>query len=251
MKFGLYGYAWKIFLIIAALPLVWLSACQGPSSSTTPPALSATPTSPTSASTTPIISATSPFPSGVTPTGTVSSPVPTANSLAALQQNKHLSVTLTTVTTFLAGGGNITFPTVFSVPPVPIAWTGVSFSGHLEEAGAGEDITDLVSGSVSPDGLTVASLVYSRQIMRPALQTGNFFRVTLAGLPIASLVNGAAVGLGAFNQSGAGLQALVTKVEYLDGPLNNGQIASTSSFVSIDWTASGAQQPNLKLAFTN
>jgi hypothetical protein len=231
----------KLFLAILLLLAMLLSACQ-----------SAPPVSPSSSTTSsPPIS--TPPGSSTSPTATATLPAGVPGSLADLQLYKHFSATLTVQAIFSMGGSQTpAFATLFAVPPVPISWSGAAFSGHLEEKGAGEDITDLVTGNVSADGRTLDSLVYSRQIIRPSLSTGNMFRITLAGVPLATVVNGAVSGLGTFSQTGPAVKGLVTGVEYADGPLDStGQIKSTTNLDSIDWNpAQPGQAPSIKLNFT-
>ncbi len=149
--------------------------------------------------------------------------------------------------TFEFAGTAKTFP---SVPPVPITWAGTSFTGRLEEAGPGEDITYQASGAVSKDGDTLLSLAYSRQVIRPSANSGVFYRVTLQNVPVVNAADGAANGPGKFEKAGAELQNYVVNIEYADGPLSGGRIAPNTTYVSTDWTNTGTgQTPTLKLAF--
>jgi hypothetical protein len=189
---------------------------------------------------TPRITSTSP-----SPTGSQTQTTTAANHLAILQGRTTLTVDFFGLVTFQTGASTITFPTVFFVHGVPIKWSGVSFTGHLEEAGPGEDITDTVVGTVSADGNTLASLVYDRRIIRPSLATGTSYRVILRDVP---LFSGSA--LGAFQTTGVDIRQYVSAIEYADGPVTNGQIVSAFAYVNTDWTNTGAgQSPTLKLSF--
>ena len=200
---------------------------------------------PSTAPTTPPVSGTT-SPSTPTTSGPppVVPPPPAGEYLPLLQVNGHLAVSLQADMTFLSGGRNLSFPTQLFVPPVPITRNGASFSGRLEESGPGEDVTDLVNGTVSPDGATLLSLVYSRQVLRSA-GTGTFYQVTLQNLPLASAT------LGAYSGNGPGLQTYVTGIAYEDGPLNGTQIMPTTTYVSTDWAGASGQKPALTLTFSN
>jgi len=171
------------------------------------------------------------------------------NSLAILQQNQYLKASLFAVMTFDSGVQTLAFPSKFNVSSVPIIWMGTLFNGRLKEVGPGEDVTEEVHGSVSPDGAWVETLFFSRMVIRATNNSGTFYRVTLRNVPISMLVNGISE-LGTFKKEGADLQKYVDKIEYSDGQMNGNQIVATSTYVSTEWqnTADG-QKPVLKLTF--
>lgn len=181
-----------------------------------------------------------PSPTTTTPVTTTTGP----SHLAVLQGTGAFTVDFSALVTFRSGQSETTLPAVFFVHGVPIAWSGTAFAGHLEEQGAGEDITDTVQGSVSADGNTLVSLVYSRRVIRTAYSNGTAYTVTLKDVPLAS-----ASRVGAFQGNGADLQRYVAGVQYLDGQVSGGQIISNFEYVGTDWTAGGAQSPTLKLSF--
>ncbi len=173
----------------------------------------------------------------------------TTSYLVSLQQDLHLAVRLYGLTTFNYASTTATFPSEFFIPSVPIVWSGISFNGQLEEAGAGEDITDRVDGAVSSDATSVVSLVYSRQVIRRGVGNGTWYQVTLHNIPIVQITNGVASGLGIFEITGSAVEKYVAKVEYTDGPLSGQQIIATTTFGSIDW-ANESTHPNLKVTFS-
>ncbi len=178
---------------------------------------------------------------GTTPPTTSTGP----NHLTFLQGTASLSVDLFGLVTYRTGTATATFASVFFVHSGPVKWSGTTFSGHLEEAGAGEDITDTVEGSVSADGYNLVSLTYSRVIIRPAVANGTSYTVSLAGVPLASGSN-----VGAFQLAGAGVQKYVSAIKYADGKLNGTQIVSSFEYVSTDWANTNpSEQPTLKVTF--
>ena len=211
-------------IVVMAISMAGLAAC---SSKSTPASISNT------------------VPAGTTsqPTASTSAPV-TSNHLAQLQQNGHLAVTFHALMTFNTSGKTITFPSELFVPPVPIAWSGTSFAGRLEESGPGEDVTDEVSGTVSADGTTLISMVYWRQVLRTGVNSGTYYHVTLQSLPIV------VPSVGTFNGSGVDLQKHVVNIDYADGSLSGGRIVPATTYVSTDWTTGAGQMPSLSLTFT-
>jgi hypothetical protein len=146
--------------------------------------------------------------------------------------------------TFTVSNTTASYPTELAVPQVPVTWNGLSFSGNLQESGPGEDITDEVSGTVSPDGNTLSQLIYSRKIMRTT-NTGTYFSITLRGVPLnAGLITGL------YSFSGALLQQYVITINYMDGPIVSGQIEASTAYLSTDW-ANTQQMPALTLTFGN
>jgi len=144
---------------------------------------------------------------------------------------------------------------------------GTIFNGILEEKGAGEDITDVVHGSISSDGNGVDSMCYSRQILRNTVNSsGTFYRLTLTNVPLSGVTTVTPVvtpnstssvttpastsGVGTFQISGSDVQKYITKIEYADGPMNGTQIQSTTTYVTTDWKNTRVGQiPSLRLTF--
>ena len=178
---------------------------------------------------------------------TLPSPPSTAlSNLASLRESKTLAASLYGVVTFSFSGTTVVFPTQLFVPAVPIAWSGTSFSGHLEETGPGEDVTDEVSGVVSNDGNTALSLTYSRQVIRRTAGNGTFYRVSLKNVQTI----GPTGAIGVVAKSGADVRYYVVKVEYSDGSLSGGQIVPNTTYVSTDWANTNpGQVPTLQATF--
>jgi len=197
-----------------------------------------TPKSITSSSTT--TSATAVTTTSTSLTTTVST---STTDLALLQQYKNLGVSFHAIVTFNINNTNASYPSDFTVPQVPITWNGLGFSGRLLESGPGEDITDEMTGTVTADGKTLASLVYSRQILRTT-GSGTYFNITFQAVPVNITIDST----GSFSFTGAAVQSYVTGINYADGPVVSGQVTASTSYVSTDW-ASSQQPPNLLLTF--
>ncbi len=165
--------------------------------------------------------------------------------LAILQGTGTFTADFTALVTFRSGQSETTLPAVFFVHRVPITWSATSFAGHLEEQGAGEDITDAVQGAVSADGNMLVSLIYSRRVIRPVLGSGTAYTVILKDVPL-----GFGRSTGVFQGSEADVQRYVAAIQYADGLLSGGQIISSIEYVGTDWTASRpAWSPSLTLSF--
>jgi hypothetical protein len=172
------------------------------------------------------------------------------NLLAVIQTNRSLSASLSAVMTFGNTGTQFSFPSSFGVDLIPISWMDLIFNGKLSEAGPGEDVTYEVHGSVSRDGNWLESAYFSAQIIRVGSKNGNFFRVTLRNAPIVKLAGGIAPEPGKFELTGTEVQKYVAKIEYLDGPLVNGQVSTLTDYISTDWKNNGpGQAPALKVQF--
>ena len=175
----------------------------------------------------------------------------TPNLLPAIQKNISLSASLNAVMTFVNSGTEFSFPSEFAVELIPIAWMDLIFNGRVEEAGPGEDVTYEVHGSVSRDGHWLESAYFSAQIIRTGSNTGNFFRVTLRSAPIVKILDGVSSDPGKLEQTGSEVQKYVAKIEYMDGPLVNGQISTRTTYLSTDWkNDSPGQAPVLKVQFS-
>jgi hypothetical protein len=194
-------------------------------------------------------------------------PTTTQNTLNSIQQNGNLSVRFYGVMTFEFSGTQVSSPSELAVAGVPITWMGLIFNGTLEEKGAGEDITDVVHGSISPDGNWVETMYYSRQILRKTVNSsGTFYRITLTKIPLSGNTTitpvvttntapsvtapASPAGLGTFQITGSDVQKYITKIEYADGPMAGSQIQSTTKYVTTDWKNIGVGQvPSLRLIF--
>jgi hypothetical protein len=174
----------------------------------------------------------------------------TGGNLARLQQAGNLTGFLSGYMNFKISGTEFAFPTQLTVDQVPIYWMKTIFNGKVEKAGPGEDLTDEVHGSLSEDGDWVESMYYGEQITRPSSKTATFFRVTLRHVPLQILNGPADKEIGVFNLSNGDLQKYVEKIEYRDGPWNNGQITPLSEYLSIDWNnTERGKVPVLRLTF--
>ena len=164
----------------------------------------------------------------------------------AITQSKSLSVSLYGLMTFSVSGSSSSYPTQLFVPAVPLTWSGTSFTGRLEEAGPGEDITDEVSGAVSSDGSMAESVRYSRKVIRSEAGNGTSYTVALHNVPLGPVSQA----IGGFQKSGAEVQNYVASIEYADGPLSGGDVVPSTKYVSTDWANSTAgQAPVLKGIF--
>jgi hypothetical protein len=231
-----YMHLWLIPLIVLSV-LALFTSCSAKGATTAQSSATSTPTGQTS---TPLTSTNPASPSSI------------QNILAVVQQTGNMSVSLSAIVSLQVSASTVSYPTVFAADQIPITWTGVNFNGRIEEQGPGEDLVDEAHGSLSADGNRVESMYFSRQVTRPSANSGTFFRVTLTQVPIVTIVNGAATKPGIFDQTSTNLQQYVTKIEYLDGPLVNGQISSLSTYVSTDWLNNNpGQTPSLKLTFAN
>ena len=161
---------------------------------------------------------------------------------AFLQQYKNWGVSFHAIVAFNINNTNTSYPSEFTVPQVPITWSGLAFSGTLQESGHGEDITDQVTGAFTADGKTLASLVYSRQILRTT-GSGTYFSVALQDVPLIVIAT-----VGSFSFTGSVIQNYIIGINYADGPVVSGQVTASTSYVSTDW-ASIQQPPNLMLTF--
>ncbi len=67
-------------------------------------------------------------------------------------------------------------------------------------------------------------------------------------MPTAKLTNGVAADLGTFEKTGADIEKLVDKIEYVEGPSSGGVIVATTTYLSTDWINTGTA-PVLRLTF--
>ncbi len=171
------------------------------------------------------------------------------DTVGLLQKDTTLTARLYVLINFEIDNAAIAFPIEFTIPPMTIAWKGKTFSGKTEKTGPGSDTVYQLNGAVSSDGLRLESLVYSRQIWRPGSNQGTFYKVTLKDVPIGRLVSGKVENLGKLDLAGPSVQRFVEKIEYIEGPLNVGQIIPTTNLISIEW-ANPLTQPALSLAFS-
>ena len=256
MKFKL-----LIFLTCTAVTFATLSAsaCRQPqpSQNTTPPATTTPPASTPPMSTPPVTTPPVSTPPVTTPpvttppvtTPPVTTPPTPANNLGKLQANTVINARFYSIASLTFSNSPVVYPTQFTMPNVPISWNGTSFKGQLEEVGAGEDVLYQAAGNVSPNGATLISFVYSQRIIRTN-NTGTFYRLTLNNLPVGDPADGSIPGWGTFKGVGADLQNYVTKIEYMDGPLSNGQINPMTTYDSTDWSnTSPGSMPTFSLAF--
>lgn len=198
-----------------------------------------------------VLAGCSPTVSTITTTTTTRPTIqPTASSTTlaslAFMQSKSLSVSLYGVMTFSVSGSSVSYPTQLFVPAVPITWSGTSFTGRLEEAGPGEDITDEVNGTVLADGSAAESVTYSRKVIRSGAGNGTAYTVVIHNVPLGPQPQA----IGGFEKIGAEVQKFVASIAYAGGPLSGGEVVPNTKYVSTDWTnnASG-QMPALKGIF--
>jgi hypothetical protein len=158
-----------------------------------------------------------------------------------VQQDRNLAIVFHALITFSINP-NTSYATDLAVPAVPITWTGLLFSGNLQESGPGEDITDNVGGTISADGTSLITLVYSRKILRTN-NTGTSYDIALHNVPLDTSINNLT-----FRYSGAVIQSYVSSISYADGTVNSGQIVSSNNYVSTDW-ANTQNPPTLTLTF--
>jgi hypothetical protein len=172
------------------------------------------------------------------------------NNLALIQQNGNLSVRLFGIMDFDYSEGNIfRIPSELAVSGVPLVWMGANFKGNLEKTTKGEDVTDEVHGSLSVDGNWIESIYYSRKTLR-ANGSETFYRVNIQNLPLNYTANVASSNLGNFEKYGADIQKYITRIEYMEGLVKDGQVDSRIKYLSTDWKNNAqGQTPLLKLTF--
>jgi hypothetical protein len=172
-------------------------------------------------------------------------------NLALLQQNGNLSARLYGIMDFDYSGAVVRSPTELAVSGVPLQWMGANFNGKLQKSSTTEDVIDEVHGSISADGSWVESIYYSRQVLRKgANSSGTFYRINLKNIPINEGQNGADVNPGIFERSGTDIQKFITRIEYVDGLMKDGEIDPSIKYISTDWTnSSPGQTPSIKLVF--
>jgi len=101
---------------------------------------------------------------------------------------------------------------------------GGTFTGLLEEAGPGADITYQVHGSMSADGAWVDSMFFSREIIRPAINDTDFFRITLRNVPLVRTPDEQRNEQAVCNKAGSDVQRYLVKIEY-------------ANYISTDWSS--------------
>jgi len=171
------------------------------------------------------------------------------NFLSELQQKSFLKARFFGVMTFSFSGTAFTYPTEFTVASVPIVWMALIFDGKLEETGAGEDVTDQIHGSISQDGQWITDMYFSRRITYINNNTGIFYQVTLHNVPLGGLDTTQTPGSAIADREGD-VQKYITQIDYQNGPLVNGQINATTTYMSTDWkNMKTGMIPVLKLTF--
>ena len=151
-----------------------------------------------------------------------------------LQKNGFFKARFFALMNFSFSGTTVTYATELTTASVPINWMATIFDGKLEETGAGEDVTDQIHGSISTDGQWVTDMFFSRSIVNSGNNTGIFYRITLHNVPLAGLDTTQILGSAILDKEGD-IQKYVTKVEYQSGPVVNGQISPTTTYLSTDW----------------
>jgi hypothetical protein len=172
----------------------------------------------------------------------------TLNGLASMQLYDVVAVKFNALMSFSFTGTTVDHPADFSVLQIPITWTDTSFIGQRQDISPGTNILYLAEGRVSPDGLRLLSLVYSRKVNQDA-GNGSFYRVTLSDLPLTNVIKEASEGKGVYEKKGADLKNNVIKIEYVDGQRSEGQMDSLTTFIGADWTSTNPV-PALKLTFS-
>jgi hypothetical protein len=151
----------------------------------------------------------------------------------------NVSAMLFGMATFAGFGQTLTKPVEFAIPPVSISWMGTIFSGSLEGAGAGEDVTYQVHGSVSSDGARVESMLFSQEVIQQSAGQGNFFRITLRNVPLIRNRDAQGNAEAVTDETGADVQRYLVQIEYATGPLGGTQtppIISNFTYVCCDWS---------------
>jgi len=183
------------------------------------------------------------------PVAPASMGVTTSPGVRALQQSRFLKASLYGMMQLDFEGTSVTYPTSLGVPSVPVAWMGPIFSGKLEKAGPGQDMTIQVHGSVSDDGAWVNTMSYSKLIVTRTNITMLSYEVRLRNVPVTAVAGEA--GGASFEKKGPEVRKHVEGISYgQTGTLSGTQKDAPTTFKSIDWAGTGpGQEPILKLVF--
>jgi hypothetical protein len=230
----------KSLALAACLSLLFiLAACSAKTTLTSTPSASNTATTSTTGS--------------ATTTSPVQSPTPGTNTPLTgdpfwVEKKGGVGASLSAVMTLAVANQTRAYPTILAIPAVSIKWAGNVFDGQRQESGPVEDVLDQVHGSLSVDGKSFDSFMFSRVITRISSNNGTSFRVTLQNIPIGEQPVGTPPFPG-FEMSGADIQNYVVSIDYSEGPLDAGKIVPSTKYVSTDWNNSGpGQKPMLKIS---
>ena len=176
---------------------------------------------------------------------------PAANRLALLQKTVTVGGNLAGKDTFKrwtnTTGEQLTTPTAVSqfwIPyqsinskhEIPITWNGTTFSGKYGYGTAQAGQVQEVSGTVSPDGNLLITLISSYRSTNYGSNwtSETITKVELKNMPLSSPYKDAAHAR--FEQRGVDIQKYVSKMEHSNTTLRNGQKESSYTFASRDWT---------------
>jgi hypothetical protein len=194
---------------------------------------------------------------------TTTTPAVAGNNLSALQQMKTFSGVFQGKCNVKERTSPVNF--VITMPErtasiLNITWNGSSFSGKVTSGVEGDTQTSTVSGTVSGDGRTLTSLVFTyRRDIKYTLASGvnigeNTIDLQFRNIPIADLVfaNGSSASSFDLTKSGPEVKSSLVKYEQHNITNLDGKLYSETTYLpdTINWNGTGPQDtPTFVLHF--
>jgi hypothetical protein len=194
---------------------------------------------------------------------TTTTPAVAVNNLSALQQMKTFSAVFQGKCNVKESPSPVNF--VITMPErtsstLNINWNGGAFSGKVTSGVEGDTQTSTVSGTVSADGKTLTSLVFTyRRDIKYTLASGvnvgeNTIDLHFKNIPVADLVfaNGSSASSFDFTKSGPEVKSFLVKYEQHNITNLDGKLYSETTYLpdTINWNGTGPQDtPTFVLHF--